>query len=80
MCAVVSTLYCPPHSVGDQWGKYSGKKYKDFRKWWEREKQKDGSLGDLETEEDRDDAYEDYKADQEERSQQEDANRDEEWP
>lgn len=49
----------------DQWGPYSGNKYKDFRKWWEREKQKDGSLGDLETKKDRDEAYEDYQADQE---------------
>ncbi|WP_274055014.1 RHS repeat-associated core domain-containing protein [Thalassomonas haliotis] len=53
----------------DQWGKYSGKKYKGFRKWWEKEKQKDGSLHDLDTEEDRNDAYEDYEADQKEREE-----------
>jgi hypothetical protein len=47
----------------DQWGKYSGKKSKGFRKWWETEKQKDGSLHDLETEADRDEAYADYEAD-----------------
>lgn len=49
----------------DKWGKYSGKKFKKFQKWWENEKQKDGTLGDLETEEDRDKAYEDYLGDQE---------------
>lgn len=55
----------------DRWGKYSGKKFKDFRKWWEKEKQKDGSRSDLETEDDRDEAYEDYKADQQEEKQEE---------
>ncbi|WP_435274237.1 RHS repeat-associated core domain-containing protein [Psychrobium sp. nBUS_13] len=55
----------------DQWGKYSGKKHKKFQKWWEKEKQKDGSLHDLETDEERDEAYEDYLNDQENRNDQE---------
>ena len=47
----------------DNWGKYSGKKYKKFRKWWENEKAKNGGR-DLDTEEDRDEAYKDFQADQ----------------
>lgn len=55
----------------DRWGKYSGKKYKKFQKWWEKEKQKDGSLHDLETDKERDEAYEDYLNDQEDRNAKE---------